>query len=785
MVAKTEQAKRKPLSPRQIEALEAIAARRFYPSMRLEDDGWHARWCAADADSYWVDTYVRSFTMTPLSADAENQRHFTLHDAWLLALRSRTGLIAWDDGECRAFAAELEAWNAPARLSPDASRAISFRFSQAGEVFSVTCAVPRGREALRSLGQAAAIAGELRRLSAAGRRDGRLCAVLSREEADVFVKSSAARLAAAGYGVEGCDIAAQVTLDADARKDESSSAGAPPYKAKLTVRVDGKTVGAAEIKFLLDQKSSLVFFRDRWIEVDRNILKQALRALEKLDGKALDANEAVAVESGIFEAGDIPRSAPPAGGIKSIVDSLRRAGETPIAGFAEPVGFDGVLKDFQKRGAAWMGFLLSHGFGALLADEMGLGKTVQTIAWMLSAKPVRTLVVVPLTLISNWRRELSRFAPGLSVCVHHGRTRQFEGGFAKFASENDVTVTSHSVFVRDFAAMRKVEWDAIVLDEAQAMKNPGTRLAQCLCRMRVAFRIALTGTPVENSAMDVWSIENFLNPGLLGARKIFDKRFCAPISANPGGGESVKLRKMLEPFVLRRLKKDVAAELGPKCEIKEYCPLSPAQRYTYESALEDYRRGERRRGDMFALLVRLKQVCDGDGKFERLEELAKSILDAGESFIVFTQYLKAGEEIRKRLSAATGADVPFLNGAMDAKSREAAIRSFSDSPGPSAFVLSLRAGGYGLNLVKASHVIHFDRWWNPAVEAQATARAHRIGQKNTVVVHSFITEGTLEERIDELLERKSRMAGETILNGESFVKSLSESEFESLVGLDG
>ena len=378
------------------------------------------------------------------------------------------------------------------------------------------------------------------------------------------------------------------------------------------------------------------------------------------------------------------------------------------------------------------------------------------------------LVVTPLTLLSNWRHEFAKFAPSLRVYVHQGDMRHVGSGFKKAAAEADVVVTSYALIVRDHREFAEVEWDGIVLDEAQAIKNPDTHAARAIRALGVRRRLALTGTPIENGVADIWSLEEFLNPGLLGDRKSFADRFVKPLATDPCSAQGKKLRRALEPFVLRRLKSDpaVAGELGEKREIREYCALAPAERTEYERALADYRAGERRQGDIFALLTRLKLACDGfdgeavaGGKADRLVELVETIFENGESVLIFSQYAKVGEALKKMLERRFAQPIAFLHGGLSAAQREEQIALFDGTAGPAAFVLSLRAGGFGLNLTKATHVIHFDRWWNPAVEGQATDRAHRIGQEKTVFVHVFVTEGTVEERVEEILERKESLAG--------------------------
>jgi len=333
---------------------------------------------------------------------------------------------------------------------------------------------------------------------------------------------------------------------------------------------------------------------------------------------------------------------------------------------------------------------------------------------------------------------------------------------------SDVTVTSYNLLVRDYSEISEIAWKTLILDEAQAIKNAETQAACAVRALTPSRRIAMTGTPVENSVADLWSLEEFLNPGLLGERKAFADRFVKPIALDLQSAAGRRLRHALEPFVLRRLKSDreIAAELGEKREIREYCELTDGQRREYETALADFRASDREQGDVFALLTRLKLICDGAGKLERMFELVEGIFAAGESALVFTQYAKVGQWLQTQLEQRFARRFPFLHGALTAGERERMIAEFTATRRPSLFILSLKAGGFGLNLTKATHVIHFDRWWNPAVENQATDRAHRIGQTKTVFVHLFISSGTLEEHVDEILTRKARVADSVITEAE-------------------
>jgi len=757
-----------------VKAAERIARGDFLPDLVREQDGWHARWIPKE-----VDSFVRKAAMTPLSAHAENDTHETLHDAWIMALKSETGLVRWDDAECAAFAEVLREWRGDEEKGAGGQKSITFCFE--GE--AISCAVPRGRAALRALGEAVKIWGPLRGMD-------NFNVSLTKSEAEDFLVRGAKALRAAGYGVEGDDLAAEITTEVEVKGGGGQrnlqlplSTSTSNLNLKLTVHVAGEKVTAKEIQFLLDQNSSLVFFRNRWIEVDRNILKEALRALEKSGQCRLTRMQALAFACGIGRIGHLEIEKVAARGwLRGLLGRLKGEGKkAPYSLLPTPYS----LRSYQQRGVAWMSFLTQNGFGALLADDMGLGKTVQVIAWMLGKKGT-TLIVAPLTLLANWRHELARFAPSLRVYVHQGERHKLTRGFQSEAKRVDVVLTSYNLLVKDHRLFGEVAWRAMVLDEAQSIKNPDTAVARAVRALTPPERIALTGTPIENSVADIWSIEEFLNPGFLGPRKEFSDRFVKPLKLDPHAAAGARLKHALEPFVLRRLKTDpgVAAELGPKHLIREYCSLTTRGRTDYEMALEDYRASKRQRGDVFALLTRLKLICDGAGKFEHLKELLARIFENGEKVLIFTQYAKVGRELKTRLEAAFTREFPFLHGALTARQREKEIAKFRAAKEPTAFILSLRAGGFGLNLTEATHVIHYDRWWNPAVENQATDRAHRIGQAKTVFVHLLMTAGTVEEHVDDILARKTAISGGLVASGEQFLAQLPSDIFEKAVALD-
>ena len=637
-----------------------------------------------------------------------------------------------------------------------------------------------------------------------------------REDAESFLRTGADILSSAGFavtvpeGMKGEHVAAEADLvpDADitgfnglkAFNEAQAKMAKRSVSAKLTVRVDGEVVDEAEIAFLLEQNSPLVFFRNRWIEVDRNILKEALRALRETKSRRLSAKEALSWMLGVRRNHSLKIAKAKAHGwLRGLVNELK--GGEGFRVLPPPAGLRGTLREYQQRGYSWLMFLCRLGFGPCLADDMGLGKTVQTIAWVLGrlengtkgAGPV--LIVAPVSVTMNWVREFARFAPELRVLLHQGEERSHGGFLAAHCRRVDVVVTGYSLLVKDFRDIQGVTFSAIVLDEAQIVKNPDTRVAKAARNLDVPVRVALTGTPIENSARDLWSLEEFLNPGLLGERRDFMDAYGRDLAPGSAAGlaaaAAARLRHTLSPFMLRRLKSDpcIAAELGEKREIREYCTLSAEQRRDYEDALRHFREDfadvpdRARQGRILALLTELKLVCDGDGKLSRLDDLLEEIFAAGESALLFTQYVRVARRIREHLADTFGRRFPFLHGGLTPAARDDEIAAFNADPEPNVFIVSLKAGGFGLNLTRATHVIHFDRWWNPAVENQATDRAHRIGQSRTVFVHLFICAGTLEDRIDALLEEKRRMAGDVVASGEAFLAKMSEREFERTVSL--
>jgi SNF2 family DNA or RNA helicase len=488
-----------------------------------------------------------------------------------------------------------------------------------------------------------------------------------------------------------------------------------------------------------------------------------------------------------------------------------------------PAGFSGELRPYQQRGLSWLSFLGELGLGGILADDMGLGKTIQLLS-LVSAEAAGsgrpdgadgadgvdgsgpTLLVCPMSLVGNWQREAARFTPDLRVHVHHGADRLDGDSLVSALAGADLVITTYGVATRDQAALGQVNWARVVCDEAQNIKNHATKSARAVRALPAAARIALTGTPVENRLSELWSILDFTNPGLLGPAEKFRERYAVPIERHGSPEATQALKRLTQPFVLRRLKTDktIISDLPDKQEMKVFCNLTSEQASLYQatvtdmlSRIEEAEDDISRRGLVLATMAKLKQVCNhpahllGDGsrlpgrsgKLARLEEICDEIVAEGDKALCFTQYAEFGRMLQPHLAARLGCPVLFLHGGTTKKQRDAMVETFGELDEPALFLLSLKAGGTGLNLTAASHVIHVDRWWNPAVEDQATDRAFRIGQRRNVQVRKFVCVGTLEERIDAMIEEKKALAEQIVGTGEGWLTELSTEDLRSVLTL--
>jgi SNF2 family DNA or RNA helicase len=578
------------------------------------------------------------------------------------------------------------------------------------------------------------------------------------------------------------------------------------------VALGDQSLSRDDLIALAKLKAPLVRVRGQWVLLDAEEIKDAIVRLKRKD-KGLTGRDALRIALGGQAGGPAGGDSVLSGGIEArgwIADVLARLeNRDTIEPLPVPSGFEGELRPYQERGYAWLQFLRRWGLGACLADDMGLGKTVQTLALILhdretSEDRAPVLLVCPTSVIGNWQREAARFTPDLAVMVHHGGARGRGKALRKTAFKHDVMITSYALLQRDISVLNTVPWKGVVLDEAQNIKNPETKQARAARALTADYRIALTGTPVENNVGDLWSIMEFLNPGLLGAQTDFKRRFFVPIQASRDVQAIERLKILTGPFILRRLKSDrtIIADLPEKMEMKVYCNLTREQGSLYAAVVEDAMEtltaadGIRRRGVVLATLSKLKQVCNhpaqflGDnstvpgrsGKLARLVEMLEEVLEAGERALVFTQFSEMGEIIKTHLQETFGEEVLFLHGGVPKKKRDRMVNKFQEA-GASVFLLSLKAGGTGLNLTAANHVFHFDRWWNPAVEDQATDRAFRIGQTRGVQVHKFLCLGTLEEKIDEMIERKKEVASAIVGAGEAWLTELTTEQLTDTLSL--
>ncbi|MDH6124514.1 DEAD/DEAH box helicase [Kitasatospora sp. GP82] len=602
------------------------------------------------------------------------------------------------------------------------------------------------------------------------------------------------------------------------------------------------TLTEQELADLGAAQQGLVRLRGRWIEVDASQIAAALAFLSHRGGGSMSTTEVLrlALDPSAQVAGlpvtrveatgplgallaDASADPDATDGAPGAVDGPVRGGErTPPP--ALPQDFGATLRPYQERGLAWLHAMAQLGLGVVLADDMGLGKTVQTLALLAveqgeraereeqaeragrpSGVPVPNLLVCPMSLVGNWQREAARFAPMLRVHVHHGADRA-EGSVAQaVAAGADLVITTYGLVQRDAEELGRISWRRVIADEAQFIKNAATAQSRAVRALRAEHRIALTGTPVENRLAELHAVLDFANPGLFGSAESFKERYAIPVELNGNSAATGRLRRLAGPFMLRRSKSEpvIAAELPAKQEITVWCNLTPEQAGLYQAVVADLLqrlqgvRGVERQGAVLAAIGRLKQVCnhpsqllhdraelgDRSGKVARLEEILAEALAEGDRVLVFTQYAEFGRMLQPHLVERLGEEVLYLHGGVPKRRREEMVARFQSPDGPRIFLLSLKAGGTGLNLTNANHVIHLDRWWNPAVEDQATDRAFRIGQRRDVQVRRLVCVGTVEERIAELIESKRALAEAVVGEGEQWLTDLSAASLRELVSL--
>lgn len=648
-----------------------------------------------------------------------------------------------------------------------------------------------------------------------------------------FLRETAPLLEGAGFGVlvppwwnkKGSRLGVKVKMKSKQEK------GAPgkmtmenlvSYQWQLSI---GETeLTEKEFKALAKLKSPLVQIRGQWVALDAEQIEAAIKFWEQgqVQGE-MSLLEAAKIGLG----GETLASGLPVdeviseGWLAEWMEQFKQSQK--MEQLDQPVGLLGQLRPYQQYGYSWLAFLREWGLGACLADDMGLGKTIQTISLLLHEKErlgkfsAPVLLIAPTSVVTNWEREIGKFAPGLQTYIHRGIDRLRGAAMRNAIKDKDVMLTSYPVARLDAESIQPINWLAVILDEAQNIKNPAAKQTQAIRKFNAEFRIALTGTPVENRLSELWSIMHFLNPGYLGGRTQFRANFALPIERYHDEDALKKLKQLTTPFILRRVKTDprVITDLPNKVETKVYCNLTEEQATLYEAVVQDAMKrieaedGIQRRGLVLSMLMQLKQICNHpvqylhqirkgkkgevsqlagltgrSGKLERLGELLEETSAEGDHALIFTQFAEMGEMLTNYLPTEFGMATQFLHGGTSTKMRDQMVKRFQeDEHAPSIFILSLKAGGTGLNLTRANHVFHFDRWWNPAVEDQATDRAFRIGQKRNVQVHKFVTTGTLEEMIDDMIESKKGLAQAVVGSGENWITEMSTDELRKVVAL--
>lgn len=807
-----------------------------------------------------VDALVRSALDAPTSKPNERRAAATpksIHDAWMAALRSGNGMIDWPGKDMAALRRDITRWSRPIAITMSAPARLCFRLEEPGED------APSGKEAWRvsyllqphadrslliplasmwsnrriaghtakmlgpkptefvlaSLGQAAGICPKVSASLKDAAPEGFELDTISAHE---FLSKTASALEQAGFGVllpawwtrtgtklrpvvrakvksPALSASGGLSLDAIAQFDWQTSLGDEALSQK-------------EFMALAKLKVPLVRIRGQWVEVNAGEITAALDFWKKHAARESTVREIVHMALGRVDTlhglsfGGVEAT----GWIGELLDQL--VSKASFEELSPPEGLFATLRPYQARGFSWLSFLRRWGLGACLADDMGLGKTIQTLTLLLHERNMYGdrphLLVCPTSVVNNWVQEASRFAPCLSVMVHHGAGRKKDAAFRNVLSGHDLIVSSYGLLQRDASLLQGIEWGGVILDEAQNIKNPETKQAKAAKELRARFRIALTGTPVENNVGDLWSIMEFLNPGLLGTQAEFRRRYFLPIQSGSDPEASERLKRLAGPFILRRLKTDktIIADLPDKVERKELCRLTKEQASLYAAVLKDLdgslagTEGIQRKGLILATLSKLKQVCnhpaqflgdnsavaDRSGKLERLTQMLEEVLEARERALVFTQFREMGDILKGHLQEFFGQETLFLHGGVPKNRRDAMVERFQKGiDAPPVFILSLKAGGTGLNLTNASHVFHFDRWWNPAVENQATDRAFRIGQHRNVMVHKFLCAGTLEEKIDAMIERKKNVADSVVGTGEAWLTELTDAQIRDVFALHG
>ncbi len=672
------------------------------------------------------------------------------------------------------------------------------------EVAMVNASNTRAREMRDQLARVERLFPELSRPG--GRRRGEV--ILSQEEAWQLMSATGDVLTAAGFDVRVPALSRRKPtpgLRLTAEEAHESMVGAQQLaNVRWSVVFDDVELTAADIQRLASQAKPLIRSGDRWVELDKADLKEAAAALaERADKTQLSGADMLRQALGL-------EGSPLSGGISIsgggwAADLLRSAAKISDADVVTPDSFDGDLRSYQAEAVAWLRFLDDAGLGGCLALDMGLGKTPTMLAHVaetLGEGP--TLVIAPPAVVGNWAAEARRFTKRLRVVVHHGPNRSSERGIPAMTEKADLVITTYGTAVRDVDALAKIAWSKVVLDEAQAIKNPTSDTAQQLRRIEARTRVALTGTPIENGLGDLWAIIDYCNPGLVGGRSQFISQL-SPSGTGKDGAESA-LRALNGILVFRRTKAEpaIAAELPDRIDELDHCSMTAEQIGLYQAVLDrlvidtaDQEGTPKKKGAVLAAITALKQICnhpeayaktgeqlDGrSGKLARLNEIVESVFESGERLLIFTHFASWGEKLADYLTARNGIPIACYHGGLARGARDKLVSDFQAGKGAGAMVLSLKAGGTGLNLTSANHVVLYDRWWNPAVEDQARDRVWRIGQKNTVICHRLVCPGTVDERVEEVVAGKRRIA-DLVLPKSSSIGDLDADQLQAALGID-
>lgn len=779
-----------------------------------------------------VDALVRS-----AAARAGGSAAGSFNDRWIRALCNDDAVLATNGLDSRPFAAQVAEWVRETTRADEAEHRLCLRLeepSQNGDRWYVRYLLqahadpsllvsidsawrnPLLRRAfLDAIGKAARL---LPHIDATLHEAKPAGFALDDSGAHTFLTADAPLLESEGLGVllpawwTSSGTRARLTASAQVKRTRGVSAGMgfdSVVEVDWSIALGGDTLSKRELAELARLKAPLLRMRGQWVMVDAHQIRAALELRDRRSTTMRFGDVARMAFTGRGSQVGLPvEGVAGSGTAGAVLDQL--AGRAAFEEQRVPNTLRGTLRPYQVRGYSWLHFLSRYGLGACLADDMGLGKSITALAliardWEEDASAA-VLLVCPTSVIGNWQREIARFTPGLPVVVHHGGERKRGGRLFPKGTRVALVLTSYGVLLRDVALLRTVRWRGVILDEAQNVKNADSKQAQAARSLEAGYRVTLTGTPIENHVGDLWSLLEFLNPGLLGTQASFRREYLIPISALGDAAAEARLKRMSGPFVLRRLKSDPAiiADLPKKLETRVFCQLTKEQASLYAAVLREVEEplekaeGIERRGLILATITKLKQVCNHpanllrdnsrlagrSGKLARLTEMLDEVHEEGDRALVFTQFTEMASLLRRHLQETTGREVLYLHGGLAKRERDRLVDRFQraeDAPG--VFILSLRAGGTGLNLTRANHVFHFDRWWNPAVENQASDRAHRIGQAKSVHVHRLVCAGTIEDKIDALLERKKGIAERLVRSGEAGLTDLSNAQLRELFAL--